>query len=88
MGFYYGSSGPPKEDPPPGSWRETIAIIFAVFKALAVPLGILFGAVIGLVLVILAFTVSGWQGLGPIAAVVLALAGYGVWEAKHPPEVG
>lgn len=59
-----------------------------MFKALAVPLGILFGAVIGLVLVILAFTVSGWLGLGLIAAVVLALAGYGVWEAKHPPEVG
>ena len=35
-----------------------------------------------------AFTVSGWLGLGLIAAVVLALAGYGVWEAKHPPEVG
>ena len=49
MGFYYGSNEPPKEDPPPGSWRETIAIIWAVFKTLALPLGILFGAIFAMV---------------------------------------
>jgi hypothetical protein len=87
MGFYYGSNEPPKEDPPPGSWRETFAIIIAVFKALALPLGLLFGAIFGLVLLVYAFTISGWLGLAIIALGVLALAGYGVWEAKHPPEL-
>jgi len=87
MAFYYGSNEPPKEDPPPGSWRETFAIIIAVFKALALPLGLLFGAIFGLMLIIYAFTVTPWLGLGIIAAGALALAGYGLWEAKHPPEI-
>lgn len=88
MGFYYGPSGkPPKEDPPPGSWRETVAIIVVVFKTLALPLGLLFGAVFGLVLVIYAFTISPWLGLGLILLGVGALVARGIWEAKHPPEL-
>jgi hypothetical protein len=87
MGFYYGSNEPPKEDPPPGSWRETIAIIWAVFKTLALPLGILFGAIFAMVLLVFLFTVSAWLGLGVIAVGVGALLGRGIWEAKHPPEL-
>lgn len=87
MAFYYGQNEPPKEDPPPGSWRETFAIILAVFKALALPLGFLFGAIFGLLFVIWAFTVSALFGLVLILLVVGAIAGYGVWEAKHPPEL-
>ena len=87
MGFYYGSGEPPKQDPPPGSWRETFAIIIAVFKALALPLGILFGAILGLILLVLAFTISAWIGLAIIVAGVAVVAGYGVWEAKHPPKL-
>jgi hypothetical protein len=85
MAFYYGSNEPPKEDPPPGSWRETLAIIIAVFKALALPLGLLFGAIFGLMLLVFAFTISPWLGLAIIGAGAAAVAGYGVWEAKHPP---
>jgi hypothetical protein len=87
MAFYYGSNEPQKEDPPPGSWRETLAIIVAVFKALALPLGILFGAIFGLMFLFYAFTVSVWLGLALLALGVGALAGYGLWEAKHPPEL-
>ena len=87
MGFYYGSNEPPKEDPPPGSWRETLSIILAMFKTLALPLGILFGAVIGLMLVLFAFTVNVWLGLGIIALGVGALVARGIWEAKHPPDL-
>ncbi len=87
MAFYYGQNEPPKEDPPPGSWRETFAIIIAVFKALALPLGILFGAIFGLMFLIFAFVTSVWFGLAIIVLGVLALAAYGVWEAKHPPQL-
>jgi hypothetical protein len=87
MAFYYGSNEPPKEDPPPGSWRETFAIIIAVFKTLALPLGILFGAIFGLLFLIFLFTINGWIGLAVIIAGLAALVGYGIWEAKHPPEL-
>lgn len=87
MGFYYGSNEPPQDDPPPGSWRETFAIIFAVFKTLALPLGFLFGAIFALLLLIFAFTISGWLGLSIVGLGVAALVGYGIWEAKHPPEL-
>jgi hypothetical protein len=87
MGFYYGSGEPPKKEPSDGSWRETLTIIVVVFKTLALPLGILFGAVLGLVLVIYAFTVSGWLGLGLLVVIVGAVIARGIWEAKHPPEL-
>jgi hypothetical protein len=86
MAFYYGSSEPP-EDQPPGSWRETISIIFAVFRTLALPLGLLFAAIFGLMLLIWSFTVSPLIGLALLGLLVAALVGYGVWEAKHPPEL-
>ena len=88
MGFYYGSGEPPKEDPPPGSWRETLSIVIAVFKTLALPLGILFAAIFGLLFLLFAFSVSPWFGLALIALGVGALVARGVWEAKHPPDLG
>lgn len=87
MGFYYGSGEPPKDDPPPGSWRETLAIVVAVFKTLALPLGILFGAIFGLMLLLFAFIVSVWLGLLLIALGVAALIARAVWEARHPPNL-
>ena len=87
MGFYYGSNEPPKDDPPPGSWRETFSIIIAVFKTLALPLGILFGAVFGLLLVVWAFMTAVWLGLALVALGIGALVVRGVWEAKHPPDL-
>ncbi len=88
MGFYYGSGEPPKkDDAPEGSWRETFTIIGVVFKTLALPLGLLFGAVFGLILIIYAFTISGWLGLGLIALIIAAVVARGIWEAKHPPEL-
>jgi uncharacterized membrane protein YGL010W len=86
VGFYHGSNQPQK-DSSQSSWRETLAIIAVVFKTLALPLGLLFGAVFGLILVIFAFTVSAWLGLGLILLGVLALVARGVWEARHPPEL-
>ena len=84
MGFYYGSGEPPKNESE-SSWRETITIVLVVFKTMALPLGILFGGVFGLILVIYAFTVSGWLGLALIGLIVGALVARGIWEARHPP---
>jgi hypothetical protein len=88
MGFYYGKDTPPQDEPPPGSWRETLAIIWVVFKVLALPLGLLFGFVFALILVFWLFMLSVWLGLGALVAVAAALVGRGVWEAKHPPDLG
>jgi hypothetical protein len=87
MGFYYGSSKPPDDDPPPGSWRETIEIIWVVFKTLALPLGLLFGVIFGVILVIWAFIVNAWIGLALLLLGVGALVARGIWEAKHPPDL-
>ncbi len=88
MGFYYGQDKPPDNEPSPGSWRETILIIWVVFKTLALPLGLLFGIVFGLILLIWAFIVNAWIGLALLVILIGALVARGVWEAKHPPDIG
>ena len=87
MSFYYGSSQPPDDDPKPGSWGETFAIIVAVFKTLALPLGLLFGAIFALMALVWAFVFSPILGISIIGLGVAAIAGYAVWEAKHPPQL-
>ena len=86
MGFYYGSNAPPPEDKS-GGFRETITIIWVVFKVLALPLGILLGVVLGLVLLFYLFVLSPFLGFGAIAVILIALVARGVWEARHPPEL-
>lgn len=86
MGFYYGSSKPP-DDEPPGGFRETLAIILAVFRVLAVPLGILFGGLFGLAALFYLFAFNKWAGLAVLALIIIALVVRGIWEARHPPEL-
>ena len=86
MGFYYGPSTPP-DDEKPGGFREVLSITWAVFQALALPLGMLFGAIAALLLLFWFFTITPLLGLAGIAAIVLAFVARGVWEAKHPPEI-
>lgn len=89
MGFYYssGSSNPDPGDKEPGGWGETLAIIWAVFRVLALPLGILFGAIFGLIALIWLFTISKYLGLAIIAIGIGVLVWRGVYEAKHPPDL-
>jgi len=89
VGFYYssGDSNPGPDDKGPGGWGETLAIIWAVFRVLAVPLGVLFGAIFGLVALIWLFTVSVYIGFGIIALGIGLLVWRGVYEAKHPPDI-
>lgn len=86
MGFYHGSSTPPGGDEP-GGWKETFQIILIVFRVLALPLAMLFGAILGLVMLFWLFTVHVLAGFGVIIAIVGALIARGIWEAKHPPEI-
>lgn len=88
MGFYYGQGGePPKpEDDRPG-WGETFVIIWVVFRALALPLALLFGAVFGVIAFIWLLTISGWLALGMIALGLGALGARAWWEWRHPPTI-
>ena len=87
MGFYYGSNTPPEDEDKPGGIKDALYITLAVFQALALPLGLLFGVVAYLVLVVFLFSLHTFAGLGAIAAVVLIVAARGLWELLHPPKL-
>jgi hypothetical protein len=86
MGFYYNAGNQPPEDDKPG-FRETLAIIWVVFRVLAVPLGVIIGVLLGLVLLFWLFTVNTLLGFGLIALGIAALIARGIWEARHPPDL-
>ncbi len=87
MGFYHGSSEPPPDGNKPGGFKEAMLITLAVFRALALPLAVIFGGMIGLLVLFWLFTVSPWAGLAALLAIVLGLTAFGFWEYKHPPEI-
>lgn len=84
MGFYVGGPG---TEPPPGSWRETSAVIWIVFRTLALPLAILFGAVAVLFLLFWLFTVQPLAVVALVGLAILALLAGAAWEWRHPPEL-
>lgn len=85
MSFYYGSGQPPKDEPP-GGFKETVAIIFTVFRVLAIPVAVMFGGVFALVALFYVFAFSKLAGFAILALLALALVARAVWEAKHPPD--
>lgn len=87
MGFYYNPGTPPEDEEKQASMRETVQIIWAVFKAIAVPLGFIFGGLGYLLLVFFLFSVATWAGLAAIGVAVGALVALGVWEKLHPPDI-
>ena len=88
VGFYYGSSQPPEDEPGTGGLREVVAITWAVFQVLSIPVGILLGTVFYVVLVFWLFSIHPLAGLASILVVVGAFGARAVWEAKHPPDLG
>lgn len=80
MGFYYGPSKPPEEEKEPGGCMEALILTRAAFGALALPIGVLFGAVGGLVLVLYLFAVHALLGIAAVLALVLGIALYARWE--------
>ena len=94
MGFYYGPSTPPPgskedkgkdKDKEPGGCLEALILTRAAFAALALPLGLLFGTILGLVLLIYAFSVSKLLGLLLIALLVGGIFAYARWERRKYP---
>ncbi len=87
MGFYYNSGQPQPDDEKPSGIRDVIAITFAVFAALALPLGFIFGMVFYIIALFWTFSMHWALGVTWLSLLVIALVGRGIWEAKHPPEL-
>ncbi len=82
MGFYHGSSQTPPEKEP-GGCMEVLIISRAVFGILALPLGIILGAILGLVLLFWLFSVHVLLGLLGIAFLAAGVAWYARWERRR-----
>lgn len=86
MAFYQNRGTPPDDDQPP-SMKETAQVVWLVFRVLALPIALILGGVGYLVLVFFLFTVNAILGFVGILGVVGALAGLGIWEKTHPPDI-
>ncbi|MCC6418445.1 MAG: hypothetical protein IT429_09410 [Gemmataceae bacterium] len=86
MGFYYGPGKEPERDEG-GGFKEVLLVTWIVFRALALPLGLIFGGIAGLVLLFFLFTWQPLLGVGLLVLLVAAVVARGVWEARHPPEL-
>lgn len=87
MGFYYNPNSPPPDDDPPGTLKEAAIITWVVFRALALPLALLIGAVIGIFALFWLFFVQPLIVVGLVVVAVIALVVRGIWEARHPPRL-
>jgi hypothetical protein len=86
VGFYYGSNQPPDDDKPAG-FRDVIAISWAVFRVLAIPLGLMVAVIVYLGILFWLFTLHWVLGVAWLLVLGAVIAGRGVWEARHPPEL-
>lgn len=84
MSFYYDPGNQPDDDDE-SSIKEAIAITLVVFKVLALPIAIMFGAVFGLILLFVLFSLHLLFGLGGLALIAAAIGARAIWEWKHPP---
>lgn len=83
MGFYYGPSQPPQQEKEPGGCLEALILTRAAFGALLLPIGILFGAIASIVLVLYLFGIHPLLGLAALALVVVGVAFYARWERSR-----
>ena len=84
MGFYYGPSTPEPEKEP-GGCMEALILTRAAFAALALPVAILLGAILGVVLVIYLFSIHWVWGVLFLALLIAGIAWYARWEQKKFP---
>jgi hypothetical protein len=84
MGFYYGPSKPEPEKEP-GGCMEALILTRAAFAALALPVGILLGAILGLVLLVYLFSVHWLLGLAFLGVLGAGIAWYSRWERRRFP---
>jgi hypothetical protein len=84
VGFYYGSNEPPPGNDK-GSFKEVILITLAVFRILALPLGVMLAGGAYIVFVFYLFSISALAGYGGLSLVLVVLAAIWAWEKRHPP---
>ena len=83
MGFYHGPSSAPEKEP--GGCMEALLLTRAAFAVLALPVVILFGTILGLVLLIYLLSVHWLLGLLFLAALGGGVAWYARWERRKYP---
>jgi hypothetical protein len=64
---------------------EALVLTRAAFAALALPVGILLGAILGLVLLVYLFSVHWLLGVGFLGLIIAAIVGYARWERRKFP---
>lgn len=84
MGFYYGSGQPPPDDDK-ASLKDVIVLSLAVFRMLALPLGIMLAGGLYIVFVFYMFSMSPYAGYASLALIGVAVGSIYVWEKTHPP---
>ncbi len=80
MGFYYGPSSAPEPEKEPGGCMEALVLTRAAFGALAIPIGVLLGTLLGIVLLVYLFSVHWALGLGFLALIAAGVWWYSRWE--------
>lgn len=85
MGFYYGPSSSPEPEKEPGGCMEALILTRVALSVLAVPILVLFGAVVGIAAMFYLFSVHWSLGLLFILALFGAIALYARWERSRYP---
>jgi hypothetical protein len=89
MGFYYGRSSAPEPEKEPGGCMEALILTRAAFGALAIPMLVLVGAIAGIVLLFVTFSIHWLVGILYLALIGAGIFAYSRWERrKFPGESG
>lgn len=89
MGFYYGPSSAPEPEKEPGGCMEALVLTRAAFAALAIPMLVLVGAIAGIVLLFVTFSIHWLVGLLYLGLIAAGVFAYSRWERrKFPGEPG
>lgn len=85
MGFYYGPSSGPEPEKEPGGCMEALILTRAAFAALAIPVLVLVGAIAGIVLLFVAFSMHWIAGVLYLALIAAGIFAYARWERRKFP---
>ena len=82
MSFYYGKSEPPPDEEGSGC-RDVLLLTRAAFGVLLIPLGILFGALLSVAVIVYLFSHSWLLGLLGLVLGGVGIYLYARWERRH-----
>lgn len=84
MGFYYGPSAPEPEKEP-GGCMEALVLTRAAFATLALPVAILVGAILGIILIFVTFSIHWLLGIAYLGLIATGVGAYARWERRKFP---